>query len=239
MFEYGSLKEMLTDEHMCISLVGGGGKTSTMYALARMFASDNKRVLVTTTTKIFVPTEEQCDSFFVEKSLKKINIPHGKVYAFGLSINNLKKVDGFTPSIIEEVENMGDAVYDVLIYEADGAKKLPLKAPNKTEPCIAVNTTHNIACVGLDSLGEKLNEEIAFRVDLISNITRCKRDEIIQPIHIKRLIEDKNGLFQYTPMQAKKILLLTKADDEKRILYAKEIKKILRLDNWEGNILYI
>ncbi len=239
MFNYDELKNLLTDEHMCISIVGGGGKTSTMYALARLFANENKRVIVTTTTRIFAPTKEQSDGFFVENSLKNIYIPYGKVYGYGAGINEAKKVDGFDVTIIEEAENMESSVYDVLLCEADGAKRLPLKAPNKTEPCIANNSTHVIACLGLDSLGKKLNEDIAFRVDLISQITGCQRDDIIEPVHIKRLIKHENGLFQYTPNKAKKILLLTKADDSSRVEFAKQIKALLCEDNWLGDIIYI
>ena len=41
-----------------ISLVGGGGKTTTMFGLAERFAAEGKRVLVTTTTHIRLP--ERC-----------------------------------------------------------------------------------------------------------------------------------------------------------------------------------
>ena len=41
-----------TNEKPVISLVGGGGKTTTMYALANAFWQQGKRVLVTTTTHI-------------------------------------------------------------------------------------------------------------------------------------------------------------------------------------------
>ena len=41
-----------------ISLVGGGGKTTTMFGLAERFAAEGKKVLVTTTTHIRRP--ERC-----------------------------------------------------------------------------------------------------------------------------------------------------------------------------------
>jgi probable selenium-dependent hydroxylase accessory protein YqeC len=48
-----------------ISLVGGGGKTSLMYSLARELVSFGKRVLTTTTTKIFMPTCEESPATIV------------------------------------------------------------------------------------------------------------------------------------------------------------------------------
>ena len=38
-----------------ISLVGGGGKTTIMYELAEHFAEQGKRVVVLTTTHIWLP----------------------------------------------------------------------------------------------------------------------------------------------------------------------------------------
>ena len=40
------------DRHRVIALVGGGGKTTTMYALAREAREAGKTVIVTTTTHI-------------------------------------------------------------------------------------------------------------------------------------------------------------------------------------------
>ena len=52
-------------EHVCLALVGGGGKTTTMFALARALKESGKRVLVTTTTNIFMPEENQCDTIIL------------------------------------------------------------------------------------------------------------------------------------------------------------------------------
>ena len=40
---------------ICVSLVGGGGKTTLAFKLAHEAAKDKKRVVVTTTTKMMVP----------------------------------------------------------------------------------------------------------------------------------------------------------------------------------------
>ena len=41
---------MAKRERRVISLVGGGGKTTTMYALAEIFREEGKKVIVTTST---------------------------------------------------------------------------------------------------------------------------------------------------------------------------------------------
>ena len=49
---------MAERERRVISLVGGGGKTTTMYALAEIFREEGKKVIVTTSTHLQTPPEE-------------------------------------------------------------------------------------------------------------------------------------------------------------------------------------
>lgn len=46
-----------------VSVVGGGGKTSAMFTLARELSEMGRKVLVTTTTAIMMPEREQYDVF--------------------------------------------------------------------------------------------------------------------------------------------------------------------------------
>src|SRR3972149_10212272 len=48
-----------------ICLVGGGGKTTTMFALAEALKSCHRRVLVTTSTNILYPGEGEFDRIIV------------------------------------------------------------------------------------------------------------------------------------------------------------------------------
>ena len=44
-------------EHMILAFTGGGGKTTAMFSLADELAAQGKRVIVTTSTHIFYPTD--------------------------------------------------------------------------------------------------------------------------------------------------------------------------------------
>src|SRR5258708_26362632 len=48
-----------------ISLVGAGGKTTTMYTLARELAQKHERVITTTTTNIYFPRPGETDTLIV------------------------------------------------------------------------------------------------------------------------------------------------------------------------------
>src|SRR5437868_15433333 len=45
-----------------ISIVGAGGKTTTMYTLASELAQRGKRVITTTTTNIYFPKQDETDT---------------------------------------------------------------------------------------------------------------------------------------------------------------------------------
>lgn len=53
------IEKLQLEEHRVVTLIGAGGKTTTMYFLARKMAKAGKRVLVTTTTKIFYLDEDE------------------------------------------------------------------------------------------------------------------------------------------------------------------------------------
>ncbi len=57
-----------------ISLVGGGGKTTLMFALARELASSGKTVITTATTKILEPSSTETSLLLLGKHLWRAQI---------------------------------------------------------------------------------------------------------------------------------------------------------------------
>jgi len=234
MFNYEKLIAVLDQPPMIIGLAGAGGKTSTMFALGKHYANLGFRVVLTTTTKILKPTFEQMDRLEVGLSAKPINISQGEILALGAAIGEDGKLVGFDPSTLDAWDA---SAYDVLIYEADGAKCKAIKAPREDEPRIATSTTHVIGCIGLDVVGKIFDEKTVHRIKEFEKITGCLVGEKLNVEHMKTLVIHQNGLFQNTSESMKKICLLTKADDHERIEEAKSI--MLRLNHWQGTVLWI
>ena len=114
--------------HRMVALVGAGGKTSTLYALARQAADSGRTVVVTTTTHILrhpgLPLVEEP----TPERLRAALAEHG-VVTVGTVFRGDKLSGAGTP---EELRRAAD----VVLVEADGAKRLPLKAPAEYEPVI-------------------------------------------------------------------------------------------------------
>ena len=101
--------------HRMVALVGAGGKTSTLYALARQAADSGRTVVVTTTTHILrhpgLPLVEEPTPERLRAALEG----HG-VVTVGTVFRGDKLSGAGTP---EELRRAAD----VVLVEADGAKR--------------------------------------------------------------------------------------------------------------------
>jgi probable selenium-dependent hydroxylase accessory protein YqeC len=199
-----------------ISTVGGGGKTSLMFALAKELSAGGKKVITTTTTRIMPPSadESPClvadeDESRVLSQLKKELARHAHVTA-ALMTTTEGKLKGLAPETLEKIRGLGLA--DYIINEADGAARKPVKAPNATEPVVPAGTTLVIAVVGMDALGQRLSPDIAFRPELVSKVTALAPGDKITSETIATLMTDEHGIIQNAPAGARIVPFINKAE---------------------------
>src|SRR6476660_9693126 len=130
--------------HALITIVGAGGKTTTMYSLASELAQRGKRVITTTTTQIFYPQPGETDTFIVAAEtsilLNKIDAAwkhYKRVTVTGAPIR-IDKLGGLQPE--QPYGLLIKSGADAVIVEADGARHLMIKAPAEHEPVIPSHT---------------------------------------------------------------------------------------------------
>lgn len=219
-----------------ISIVGCGGKTTLMYLLANELKEDNK-VLISTTTKIFAPTNEEVDFLAIgdsEYSFIKKNKRNG-IYAYGKAISEENKLIGI------EKENIKTLIKDFnyILLEADGSKRKPIKGWSDTEPLICEETNLTIGVMSLESLGLKINDSNVHRVNKFNELTDSSLEDTINVKHFIKVIFNKNGLFKYS--KGKRILFLNKIEmiDESDLnLLINEIAKRNKKDKLLNKIIY-
>jgi probable selenium-dependent hydroxylase accessory protein YqeC len=216
-------------ERECIALVGGGGKTTTMFAFARALKEEGRRVLVTTTTNIFMPQEDQYDRLILSDAPDAAlfaNIRPGTVTCLaGTVMEGKKKLKSIDPVFLDHLHT--NALFDAVIVEADGARRLPIKAPAEYEPVIPACATLTVGCIGLDALGLPVDEEHVHRPQLLCAATGAQPNEILGVEHIVRLITAPDGLFKGAPGTGRTTVLLNKADTDELRCQARLILEIL------------
>lgn len=198
---------------LMVAFVGAGGKTTTMLALAREYKAHHKRVLVTTTTRIFMPPETFSDAVFLGKQLSQPGLSEAKgtITVAGESVEGDGKLVGLGAEELDGVfENGG---YDIILIEADGSKGKPLKAPADYEPVIPRTCTHVVGIIGMDAFGQPVNNQWIHRLETFQELTGATADQCIDAAVLKNLIGSPRGLFKNTPEKSERILLLNKCTD--------------------------
>ena len=199
-----------------VCFVGAGGKTTTMFMLAKELKRCGKEVLVTTTTSIYYPDDEHYDRILVGRSVDCDIVrkrEKGSILVFGKERSSENKLCGVDKNYLELLYER--KIFDHILVEADGAKRRPVKAPDFYEPVIPGNATKNIGVVGLDALGKYIDQDYVHRPELFCKVTGATAGNIIDESAIARLIISKDGLFKLNPSDCKRYVLLNKSEDEK------------------------
>ena len=203
---------------MIISIVGGGGKTTTMFYIGRYFAKRGKKVVITTTTHIIKPEEYiEIDS---AKELEKVEFKDEPV-VIGKDVGEkLASLD------IIEVRELNKYA-DIVLVEADGAKRLPIKIPREGEPVIPENTDICIVCMGIDAVGKKISEK-CFRYERAAEIFGWDEDHILSEEDAARILTDKRAEFKGINNR-KTLFIINKADTKEDVRKALEIEKYINI----------
>ena len=166
---------------MCVAILGGGGKTSLLHRLGSELAEYFPRVLITALTKSARHSEHP---IFLLNEVLRDKIPGLFQQSNPLCIMNnavgIDKLTGICEADLAFLSNNSDCT----IFEADGARNLPLKAHLPHDPIVPEFTNHVIILVGADVVNTRLVDGKVHRPELfqqkwgIADKTRLDSDFI-------------------------------------------------------------
>ena len=202
-------------KHELVSVAGAGGKTGLIHALASEAALAGDAVLATTTTKVFVPlgrllVEQNPEALLAQA--RERSLPGWVLHVASDSglFKGRRKLIGPEPDIVERLWARGEA--PLLLAEADGARRLSLKAPRAHEPVITPSTTCLVGVMGLSTLGQPADENHVYGLAEFLAITKAEPGQAIEPRHAVALALHPEGLFKLTPPGAQRVVFLNQAD---------------------------
>lgn len=154
----------------CVALVGSGGKTSLMEHLARECLARGRTVAITTTTRIYATRPYVLlDGNEFEGKWKDRFVRVGRTCKEG-------KLTGLSFADLEQLS----ALYDLVLVEADGARRMPLKFPAVHDPVVPPFSDMIFVVCGLDALQNRVDEKV-FRWRSFSQATGIPGDAAITP----------------------------------------------------------
>ncbi|MDE2903711.1 MAG: selenium cofactor biosynthesis protein YqeC [Chloroflexota bacterium] len=197
------------------AIVGAGGKTTTMFALAKALAKRGLRVVTTKSTNIHRPS--------MGRSPKLVVVPHERwplelppllaehpVVTVVTAAPTPRRFDGIPPDLAPDLLRASSA--DVLIVEADGARRRLLKAPAVHEPAMPAGATLVIPVACLAAVGRQLAERHVHRPELAAEILGVDLQTPLTIDHVLRLLLDSRAGRKAAPPTARLWPVVTAVD---------------------------
>lgn len=212
------------EPYKMVSIIGGGGKTSLMFSLAKELKDKGKKVAVTTSTHIMRPslTDGIADDLVINPDEQAVEqaFKSNKVVVFGN--NSEGKIGSPDEMFFEYIEKYADFT----LVEADGAKMLPFKAPREHEPIYPQNNEFTVIVAGLTAIGKPIKEK-CHRANLLCNIINKSESDILTPKDMAEVITSPNGQLKNLNNLNKVALVLNQADNKELVNIATEVAKIV------------
>ena len=164
------ISALLAVEKGVTALIGGGGKTTLMYTLAEELRRRGT-VIVTTSTHIQKP--EQCPVLTAADNVAAALAKHGAVCVAGETAEGKLCAPALSFEVLA-------ALADFVLVEADGSRRLPLKAHAPHEPVIPPNARRTVYVVGADGFGHPIRQ-VCHRPERYAALCGAAEDNIVTP----------------------------------------------------------
>lgn len=190
-----------------VALVGGGGKSSLLFALAECLSG---RVVLSTTTRIFAAQMSRAAAVCTTADAGW----QDELERFSQNLLIVGRVEGeraggVPPDLPAQWLSRPDV--DWVVVEADGSRMLPVKAPAEHEPVVPERTSLFVCVVGIDALAEPI-ERVAHRPERVADITGLAPSQHLTPEALGTLLTSPRGGLKSAPVGARVAVLINKVE---------------------------
>jgi probable selenium-dependent hydroxylase accessory protein YqeC len=198
-----------------VALIGAGGKTTTLFRLAKELRDQGFKVLVTTTTKIFKPTKPHIDRLFLVDDVQALldvcaGIAAPTIIGAGCGVNQEGKLLGMPAPWLDRLNR--DGAFDAILVEADGAASRLLKIPADGEPVIPESCQTTVWIVAIKILGRPLTDEWVHRSARARELLGLPPEARVSEEVLLQLLQHKDGCLKGIPTASRKLALINQAD---------------------------
>ena len=210
----GNLASALKIEPGITAIIGSGGKSTLLKTLGLELMRAGGRVLLCTTTHMFPVAGVPWDGS--NRRLDAAPWKPGAPHAPGCtcearagmnrgSICQAGVLDPETGKLSAPAEQLAELArrFDYVLAEADGSKRLPLKAHATWEPVIPAATANVVWIVGALGLGKPINEAV-HRPELFCERCGCELTDIATP---ERVVQVLNAELRMLSLNNARIML--------------------------------
>jgi len=213
-----------------IALAGGGGKTTTMFAMGYEAANSGYKVVLTTTTRIYAPAPDPRINVILKPDPDQLllaiknSFKTGSVVVAGAGLTPDNKIIGIDKELAGLILQTGA---ELVVVEADGAAGKPFKAPRDDEPVIPGMSTLVIPMVGIDCLYRPLIKENVHRPEIVSRLLGVNVGDLVTPAMVAGVLLHPRGYRKGIPLNSRWVPFINKVRLQEELIHAREIAVML------------
>ena len=191
------------------AFVGAGGKSGAILAVSDGLKRAGMRVLVAPTTKMTLGEADAIGPLVTSEDARELRERAEEVLAgspavvAGSGMLSKNRVGGVDPGWIGDLAPLAD----VVLVEADGSRRRPIKGTADHEPALPGAATLVVAVANVRALGTPLDEEHVHRPEVFSELTGVGPGQSVTPDAFATAIA--SGSLATVPPAARTVALIT------------------------------
>ncbi len=156
-----------------VAFVGAGGKSGAILAVAAELKDEGITVLAAPTTKMLLSEADRIGPLVLSGNDGRLRARAEEALAgstgvvVGADMLSKNRVGGLDPEEVSDLVPLAD----VVLVEADGSRRRPIKGTAEHEPAIPEDATLVVAVGNVSALGTPVDEEHVHRPDVFSDLT--------------------------------------------------------------------
>ena len=211
-----------------VAFAGAGGKSGAILQVAAELVEAGARVLTVPTTKMFLGETERLGPLVVSEEAQdlaaqiKATLSRGNPSVVAGSARISKnRIAGLDPGTVDDLVPLAD----VVLVEADGSRRRPIKGTADHEPVIPPSATLVVAVGNVSALGSPVDEEHVHRPAVFSELTGVGPGQSITARAFARALAQ--GSLAKVPKTSRAAALITGVDPGRTMSDASTISREL------------
>ena len=193
-----------------VAFAGAGGKSAAILHVAQELTASGMTVLTVPTTKMFLGEVERLGPLVTSEDPQELasqaraalSTENPSVVAGRARISK-NRVDGVEPDAVVALAPLAD----VLLVEADGSRRRPIKGTAPHEPVIPASATLVVAVGNVSALGSPVDEDHVHRPAVFSELTGVGPGQSITARAFARALAQ--GSLANVPQKTRTVALIT------------------------------
>jgi probable selenium-dependent hydroxylase accessory protein YqeC len=214
-----------------VAFAGAGGKSGAILAVSNGLSEAGMRVLVAPTTKMLLGEADKIGPLVTSEDAGELRerveeaLSGSPTVVAGSGMLSKNRVGGVDPDWIGDLAPL----VDVVLVEADGSRRRPIKGTADHEPALPGSATLVVAVANVRALGTPVDEEHVHRPEIFSDLTDIGPGQSITPAAFATALA--RGSLAKVPQTARTAALITGVEPGRTMSDASVItRELWRLD---------